>query len=153
MTAQLNLLNSTIRLVKNALFYRKISAGGRGGYISLPVGFSALCAARSPAAPPPSVYRFFSGLKRGFCWCFWGGFLLVVFRFLFVCFKTLFFVFQDFGALAVFGSPFLFRRWRIFCIWSVRVSGSLFCSAVQVFERLFFAALRHFSPPLAALRH
>lgn len=41
----------------------------------------------------PSVYRFFSGLKRGFCWCFWGGFLLVVFRFLFVCFKTLFFVF------------------------------------------------------------
>ncbi|MDD7377336.1 MAG: hypothetical protein PUG41_08310, partial [Prevotellaceae bacterium] len=55
-------------------FLQKYIGKGQGGYISLPVGVSALCAARSPAAPPLSVYRFFSGLKRGVCWCFWGGF-------------------------------------------------------------------------------
>ena len=151
----LNLPKSTVRIVKKHPFLQKYIGKGQGGYISLPVGFSALCAARSPAAPPPSVYRFFSGLKRGFCWCFWGGFLLVVFRFLFVCFKTLFFVFLGFwgfGGLwvAFFVPPLADFLYLVgSCVWQ----SFLFCGVgfwTPVFCR--FAALFAPSCRLAALK-
>ena len=50
-------------MVKKRPFSQKHVGRGQGGYISPPVGVSAVCAARLPAVPPPSVSLFFRGLK------------------------------------------------------------------------------------------